>query len=103
MYYTYMIRCADNSIYTGITTDLKRRMDEHFNKLDTAAKYTHSHTALKLEIAWLSENKSLASKLEYHIKHYLAKTEKEKLIIQKDLSMFSKNKIDVYQYTLVKL
>ena len=103
MYYTYMLRCADNSIYTGITTDLKRRMDEHFNKLDTAAKYTHSHTALKLEIAWSSENKSLASKLEYHIKHYLTKTEKEKLIIQKDLSMFSKNKIDVYQYTLVKL
>ena len=39
MYYTYMIRCLDNSIYTGITTDLQRRMKE------------------------------LASKLEYHMKH----------------------------------
>ena len=69
MYYTYMVRCADNSIYTGITTNLERRMDEHFNKLEACAKYTQSHTAVKLEIAWESENKSLTSKLEYHIKH----------------------------------
>ena len=76
MYYTYMLRCTDNSIYTGITTDLTRRMNEHFNKLETCAKYTHSHTAVKLEIAWESENKSLASKLEYYIKH-LSKTNKD--------------------------
>ncbi len=32
MYYVYMIRCIDNSIYTGITSDLKRRTKEHFEK-----------------------------------------------------------------------
>ena len=32
MYYTYMLRCENNSIYTGITTDVKRRMEEHFSK-----------------------------------------------------------------------
>ena len=32
MYYTYVIRCEDNSLYTGITTDLERRMKEHFEK-----------------------------------------------------------------------
>ncbi len=32
MYYTYMLRCQDNSIYTGITTDLERRMKEHFSR-----------------------------------------------------------------------
>ena len=32
MYYTYMLRCEDNSIYTGITTDVKRRMKEHFER-----------------------------------------------------------------------
>ena len=32
MYYTYMLRCKDNSIYTGITTDIERRMREHFSK-----------------------------------------------------------------------
>ena len=101
MYYTYMIRCSDNSIYTGITTDLKRRMDEHFNKLEACAKYTHSHTAVMLEIAWSCENKSLASKLEYHIKHSLTKAEKEKLIMQKDLASFTKGKINSSLYLLL--
>ena len=32
MYYTYMIRCEDNSIYTGMTSDIKRRFEEHLNK-----------------------------------------------------------------------
>lgn len=103
MYYTYMLRCSDNSIYTGITTNLEKRMGEHFNKLETGAKYTHSHTAIKLEIAWKSENKSLASKLEYHIKHYLTKAEKEKLILYKNLENFSKNKLDISQYSLIHL
>ncbi len=29
MYYTYILRCEDNSLYTGITTDVKRRLEEH--------------------------------------------------------------------------
>ena len=33
MYYTYVIRCEDNSLYTGITTDLERRMKEHFSHI----------------------------------------------------------------------
>jgi putative endonuclease len=33
MYYTYMLRCKDNSIYTGITTDIERRMEEHRRKI----------------------------------------------------------------------
>ena len=32
MYYTYMLRCEDNSIYTGMTKDLEKRMEEHFSK-----------------------------------------------------------------------
>ena len=40
MYYTYMIRCKDNTIYTGITTDVKRRMEEHFRKDKKCAKPT---------------------------------------------------------------
>ena len=45
MYYTYMLRCTDDSIYTGITTDLKRRMDEHFTQGEKCAKYTKRHKA----------------------------------------------------------
>jgi len=79
IYYTYMLRCKDNSIYTGITTDLERRMKEHFNKDNKCAKYTLNHTAEKLEIAWQTETRVLASKLEYHIKQ-LSKKDKEELI-----------------------
>ena len=74
MYYTYMIRCSDNSIYTGMTNNLERR-----TKDKRGAKYTKSHNAEKLEIAWKSKEKSLACKLEYQIKT-LTKQQKENLI-----------------------
>lgn len=83
MYYIYMLRCKDNSIYTGITTDIKRRMEEHFSKNDKCAKYTFRHEAVKLEKLWQTENRSLASKLEFNIKR-LNKSQKEKLIIDKN-------------------
>lgn len=79
MYYIYMLRCEDNSIYTGITTDLERRMSEHFEKNEKCAKYTNSHTPKKLEKVWKTTTKSLASKLEYHIKK-LPKLKKEGLV-----------------------
>ena len=52
MYYTYMLRCENNSIYTGITTDIKRRMEEHFSKDPKCAKYTKSNKPTKLECVW---------------------------------------------------
>ena len=74
-----MIRCKDNSIYTGMTNDLNRRVKEHIEKDKKCAKYTSTHTATKLERAWISENRIYASKLEYWIKK-LSKKEKEELI-----------------------
>lgn len=98
MYYIYMIRCKDNSIYTGITTDLKRRMKEHFEKSEKCAKYTYVHTAEKLEKVWSTQNKSLASKLEYNIKK-LPKYKKESLINNEcDIEDILSNKIDVSLY-----
>lgn len=79
MYYTYMIRCEDNSIYTGMTNDLDKRFNEHKIKSKNGAKYTKSHNAIKLEAAWKSKDKSLACKLEYQIKN-LTKKQKENLI-----------------------
>lgn len=81
IYFVYMLRCEDQSIYTGIATDLSKRMQEHFGKLPQCAKYTMRHNAEKLECAWQTENRSLASKLEWRIKH-LSKKDKE-LLIQK--------------------
>lgn len=100
MYYTYMIRCKDNSIYTGITTNLEKRMQEHFTKDEKCAKYTKKHTAIKLERAWKSENRVFASKLEYWIKH-LSKLQKENLIKNpKKLEEFLSNKIEIENYSL---
>ena len=103
MYYVYMLRCIDNTIYTGITVDVDRRMKEHFSKNEKCAKYTFTHSAKKLEAVWETDNKSLASKLEYAIKK-LTKVKKEELIKNKELkAVFSNNtKIDVENYKVVK-
>ena len=103
MYYTYMLRCEDNSIYTGITTDIERRMNEHSSKGEKCAKYTLRHHAKKMEMVWKSENRVLASKLEYYIK-ILYKIEKEQLILNSDkLAEFLGDKVDVNSYEKVLL
>ena len=80
MYYVYMLRCRDESIYSGIAADLCKRMSVHFDGGKDAAKYVVAHGAAKLEAYWICENKSQASKLEYRIKR-LTKDKKEKLIL----------------------
>lgn len=97
MYYVYMLRCIDDSIYTGITTDIKRRMEEHFSQNEKCAKYTMSHEAKKVECVWETENKKLASKLEYHIKH-ISKEKKERLVKNKNLEEVFSSKIEVEKY-----
>lgn len=104
MYYTYMLRCEDNSLYTGMTTDLERRMEEHFSQGEKCAKYTMRHKPQKLEIAWESENRVLASKLEFHIKKTLTKKQKEELVKNPDnLGEFLTEKVDVSNYKIVKI
>lgn len=79
MYYIYIIRCEGGLLYTGITTDITRRLDEHFGRTEKCAKYTRSHRAEALEALWTAANRSLASKLEYRIKQ-LPKEKKLRLI-----------------------
>lgn len=100
MYYTYLIRCSGNSLYCGITTDINRRFTEHKEKLPKGAKYTQTHNAEKIEIVFVSENRSLASKLEYQIKR-LTKEKKEILISEKSLDVLG-DKADKKCYTLYK-
>lgn len=100
-YYTYMLRCQDNSIYTGITTDVKRRMEEHFGKTSLCAKYTLHHTPKKLEAVWKSDNRVLASKLEFHIKK-LNKKQKEEILLKNNLSKFLQEKIQEQNYVRIK-
>lgn len=83
-FYTYIIRCEDNSLYTGITNDIQRRFEEHRTKSKKCAKYTYTHNAKNIEGVWQSANRVLASKLEYHIKR-LTKKQKEELIKKNNL------------------
>ena len=81
MYYIYMVRCADDSLYTGIAADLARRMREHADKAPAAAKYTRSRSVIALECVWTAPDRSAASRLEYAIKH-LPRGKKLQLIAQ---------------------
>lgn len=97
MYYTYILRCSDNSLYTGMTNNLEKRIEEHKLKNKNGAKYTKSHDVIKLEVAWKSKEKSLACKLEYYIKS-LTKKQKENLIQDKKLSTYLSGKVDCRRY-----
>ncbi len=83
-YFIYIIRCEGDVLYTGITTDVERRMNEHFGRTEKCAKFTRSHKAESLEALWSTENRSLASKLEYRIKH-LSRLQKTALIADNSL------------------
>ena len=78
MYYLYILKCADQTLYTGITTDLKRRMIEH-NNTKLGARYTTSRRPVKLVYSKKFKNRSTASMEEARIKK-LNKFEKLKLI-----------------------
>jgi putative endonuclease len=75
MYYVYMLECADGTLYTGITTDLERRVEEH-NSSDKGAKYTRARRPVRLVYSEVYEDRSRASKREYEIKHTMSRTQK---------------------------
>ena len=66
-WFIYMVRCADDSLYTGITTDVARRLREH-NETARGARYTRSRRPVELIYAETCENRSSASKREASIK-----------------------------------
>ena len=77
-WFTYMVRCADDSLYTGITTDVARRLHEHNHKRNAAA-YTRSRRPVQLVYQESFRTRAEAARREYVIRT-LPKAEKEKLI-----------------------
>lgn len=73
----YILRCGDGSLYTGISTDVQRRLAEH--RSGKGAKYTRSRGPLELVYQEQCPDKSTALKRELEIKA-LSRTEKLKLI-----------------------
>lgn len=68
MYYTYIIKCSDNTLYTGITTDRERRVEEHNGERPWGAKYTKTRQPVVLLYWEEFQNRSDASKREYEVK-----------------------------------
>lgn len=65
-WYIYLLRCENSSLYTGITTDVEKRFQVHKN--GKGAKYTKIFKPIKIEIAFETESKSSALKIEMYIK-----------------------------------
>ena len=67
MWYVYIVMCADGTLYTGTTVDVKRRVKEH-NFSKKGAKYTRSRRPVSLVAFCPVKNRSLALRLEHKIK-----------------------------------
>lgn len=80
-WYVYMLRCRDNSLYTGYTDDVKRR--EAVHNSGKGAKYTKSRLPVKLVYFEQYEDRSQAMKREFAIKQ-LTKVQKEQLVCGKE-------------------
>lgn len=76
-WYLYILRCGDGSLYTGITTDLEKRLEVH--RSGKGAKYTRGRGPLELAYSEECEDHSHALKRELEIKA-LSREEKERLI-----------------------
>lgn len=76
MNYTYVLRCADGTLYTGWTNDLERRLAAH--NAGAGAKYTRSRLPVELYYAEPHESRDEAMRREYAIKHL---TRRQKLAL----------------------
>jgi putative endonuclease len=79
----YILRCSDDSLYTGIATDVERRLHEH-EEGKTGAKYLRGRTPISLMFQQEVGDRSRASRIEHHIKK-LPKREKERYLASPDL------------------
>ena len=92
-WFVYIIRCQNNSLYTGVTTDVDRRFKEHAEQDNKCAKYLRGKAPLELACSFKVERKQKAYQLEYHIKR-LSKQEKEDIVKTKALPIDWKSKTD---------
>ena len=66
-WFMYVVRCSDDTLYTGITTDVERRLHEH-NHSKRGARYTRARRPVRLEASWTHDSQSEAASAEYEFK-----------------------------------
>jgi putative endonuclease len=79
-WYFYLVRCSDDSLYSGICKDLEQRIDKH--NQGTGAKYTRGRGPVELVYSEELDSHSLALKREYAVKRW-SRTKKMALIDKK--------------------
>ncbi len=79
MYYFYILRCSDDSLYCGVTTDLKRRVKEHNFDDGLASKYTRARRPVGLVYSEKYKNRKSAMQREAQVKNW-PKDKKEVLV-----------------------
>ena len=79
-WFVYIVECSDNSYYTGVTTDIKRRLHEH-NNTAKGAKYTRCRRPVALVYQEETDSRQNACKREYAIKKL--KTTQKKTLVKK--------------------
>ena len=82
-YWVYMLLCENNTYYTGYTTDMARRYQEHLAG-SAKCKYTRSFKPLRIAQSWQIGDKSLAMQIEKYIKN-LSKPKKVALVLAPQL------------------
>ncbi len=70
-YHVYMVKCADGSLYTGITNDLERRLRQHNGEMRGGARYTRSKGPVELVHVEKYPTRGEAAKREHEIKSTL--------------------------------
>lgn len=80
MWYLYILKCGDDSFYTGITNDIEKRLT--FHREGKGSKYVRSHLPVELIYQEKYETKEEACKREFEIKHW-SREEKLALIEKK--------------------
>jgi putative endonuclease len=75
----YILRCADGSLYTGVTRDIARRIDEHNSNRRLAARYTRARRPVALVYKEAAPTRASACRREYRIKQ-MSRAEKLTLI-----------------------
>jgi putative endonuclease len=85
-YYVYVVRCADGSLYTGIATEIERRVREHNGEAPGGARYTSGRRPVKLAYREKCATRSEALKREHRIKQ-MSKKEKDLLIKENGRSL----------------
>ncbi len=84
-----MLRCADDSLYTGITKDVERRISEHNSDNTKAARYTRARRPVSLAYQEICEDRSHASQREHQLKQ-LSRHQKLLLVAQTDSELGTK-------------